>query len=261
MALTDVEIRRAKPAHKAYRLSDYGSMYLWVTPSGGKLWRWAYVHLGREKLMALGKYPFTSLLEARERQMEARRLLASGVDPMAERKLAKSVEKTASESSFATVAAKWLDHWQHGKTSRHVDTVRRRISADILPTLGVRPIAEIEAPELVEMVKAIESRGALDIAKRALETCGQIFRYGIAHGHTRRNPASEIRPIDILKSSRKVNYARVDARELPRLLRSIEVYQGTHVTRLAIKLMALTFVRTSELIGAKWSEFDLEAAR
>jgi integrase len=111
------------------------------------------------------------------------------------------------------------------------------------------------------MANAIQERGARDIAKRALETVGQVFRYGIAHGYSKRNPAAEIRPSDILKSTRKVNYARVDARELPALLRNIEVYQGTHVTRLAMKLMALTFVRTSELIGAKWAEFDLEAGR
>ena len=154
-----------------------------------------------------------------------------------------------------------MEHWQDGKSPRHVDYVKRRMDADILPCLGARPIAEIEAPELVAMTKAIEQRGARDIAKRALETTGQVFRYAIAHGHTRRNPASEIRPSDILKSARKVNYARVDAKELPALLRAIEVYQGTHVTRLAMKLMALTFVRTSELIGAKWSEFDMEAAR
>ena len=111
------------------------------------------------------------------------------------------------------------------------------------------------------MTKVIEQRGARDIAKRALETTGQVFRYAIAHGHTRRNPASEIRPSDILKTTRRVNYARVDAKELSALLKAIEVYRGTPITRMAIKLIALTFVRTSELIGAKWSEFDMEAAR
>ncbi len=111
------------------------------------------------------------------------------------------------------------------------------------------------------MTKAIEQRGARDIGKRALETVGQIFRFAIAHGYARRNPACEIRPRDILKSASRTNYARVDAKELPALLRAIEVYQGTHITRLAIKLMALTFVRTGELIGARWSEFNVEAAR
>jgi integrase len=111
------------------------------------------------------------------------------------------------------------------------------------------------------MTKAVEQRGAGEIAKRALETTGQVFRYAIAHGYATRNPAAEIRPNDILKPTRKVNYARIDSKELPDLLKSIEVYRGKHITRLAIKLMALTFVRTSELINAKWTEFDLEAGR
>jgi integrase len=202
-----------------------------------------------------------SLALARERHAEARKLLANGLDPMAQRKAAKTAQKAAVENSFQSIASLWLEHWQDGKSPRHVEYVKRRMETDILPCLGARPIAEIEAPELVEMAKIIEQRGARDIAKRALETVGQVFRYGIAHGYSKRNPASEIRPSDILKSTHKVNYARVDAKELPQLLRTLEVYQGTHVTRLAMKLMALTFVRTSELIRAKWAEFDLEAAR
>jgi integrase len=135
------------------------------------------------------------------------------------------------------------------------------MAADILPAIGSRPLEAIEAPEVVALTKAIEQRGAHDIAKRALETTGQVFRYAIAHGYAKRNPAVEIKLSDILKTVRKTNYARIDAKELPDLLKKIEVYQGTHVTRLAIKLLALTFVRTSELIEAKWSEFDLEASR
>jgi integrase len=261
MPLTDTEVRKAKAQGEAYRLSDGGSLYLWVTPAGGKLWRWAYKHEGKEKLMSFGKYPEVSLVLARERHAEARKLLATGLDPMAQRKAAKTAEKAAIENSFQSIASLWMKHWQDGKSPRHVEYVKRRMEADILPSLGARPIAEIEASELVAMTKAIEQRGARDIAKRALETVGQVFRYSIAHGYSKRNPASEIRPSDILKSTHKVNYARVDAKELPQLLRTIEVYQGTHVTRLAMKLMALTFVRTSELIGAKWGEFDLEAGR
>jgi integrase len=261
MALTDLEVKRAKAKDKPYKLGDGGGLFLWTTPSGGKLWRWSYRFEGKQKLMTLGRYPDVSLASARERHASARRTLASDIDPMAERKAEKTAELVASENSFASIAGQWLDHWQHGKSSRHVDSTRRRLKANILPTLGARPIAQIEAPELVTMVKAIEQRGARDIAKRALETTGQIFRYGIAHGYAKRNPAGEIRPGDVLKTTRKVNYARIDAKELPNLLRQIEVYPGTHVTRLAIKLMALTFVRTSELIGAKWAEFDLKGAR
>lgn len=257
MALTDTEIRKAKAKASAYRMSDGGGLYLWITPPGGKLWRWKYRFEGREKLMTFGSYPDVPLSMARERHAAARKLLATGTDPMAERK----AEKAAAENSFQSVAGLWLAHWQDGKSPRHVDYVKRRIDADILPCLGARPIALIEAPDLVAMTKAIEQRGARDIAKRALETTGQVFRFAIAHGYATRNPASEIRPSDILKSTRKVNYARVDARELPDLLRAIEVYQGTHVTRLALKLMALTFVRTSELIGAQWAEFAPETAR
>jgi integrase len=261
MALTDIETRRAKRKQKAYRMSDSGGMYLWVTPAGGKLWRWSYAYGGKEKLMSFGKYPDVSLAMARERHGEARKLLATGIDPMAQRKAEKTAEQVANANSFASIAAQWLEHWRHGKSPRHVDSTRRRLAANILPSLGTRPIAEIEAPDLVAMVKAIEERGARDIAKRALETTGQIFRFGIASGYVKRNPASEIRPSDILKATRKKNYSRIDVKQLPHLLKQIEVYPGTHVTRLAMKLMALTFVRTSELIGARWDEFDLKAAR
>uniref|UniRef100_E6PZ58 Putative integrase n=1 Tax=mine drainage metagenome TaxID=410659 RepID=E6PZ58_9ZZZZ len=261
MALTDTEVRKARPAEKPYRLSGAGSLYLWVTPAGGKLWRWAYKHEGKEKLMSFGKYPDVPLALARERHAEARKLLASGLDPMGQRKAAKTAEKVAAENSFRSMASQWFDHWKAEKSAQHVDATRRRMDANIFPLLGARPISDIEAPELVAMVKAIEARGAGDLAKRAMQNVGQIFRYAIAHGYAKRNPASEIRPADVLRPTHKTNLARIDAKELPALLRSIEVYQGTHVTRLAMKLMALTFVRTSELIGAKWKEFDIEAAR
>ncbi len=259
--LTDTEIKRAKATEKAYSMGDGGGLYLWVKPTGGKLWRWSYRFEGKEKLMSFGKYPDVSLALARDRHAEARKLLATGVDPMAQRKIEKRVQKVSSENSFQSVYARWLEYWQEGKSPRHVDSVRRRMAADILPCLGARPIAKIEAPELVAMANAIQDRGARDIAKRALETVGQVFRYGIAHGFAMRNPATEIRPSDILKSIPKTNYARIDAKELPALLRRIEVYQGKQVTRLAMKLMVMTFVRTTELIEAKWTEFDLENAR
>jgi integrase len=261
MGLTDTEVRKAKPTDKSYKMSDGGGLHLLVMPTGGKLWRWKYRFDGAEKLMAMGQYPAVTLAMARERHAAARNLLASGVDPMAKRKEEKAAERAENKESFQTVAKEWLAHWRVGKSERHADYVDRRMNTDILPRLGARPVAQIEAPEVVAMVKAIQDRGALDIAKRALETTGQVFRYAIAHGYARRNPASDIKPGDILKSRQKENYARVDAKELPALLKSVEVYQGTPITRLAMKLMALTFVRTSELIGARWSEFDLDGAR
>jgi len=252
MALTDTEIKKAKAKENAYSLNDSGGLYLWITPAGGKLWRWAYRFDRKEKLMSLGKYPDVPLVLARDRHAEARKLLATGVDPMAQRKAEKTAEKIAVENSFQSITTQWLEHWQEGKSHRHVDSVRRRMASDILPCLGARPIAEIEAPELVAMANAIQDRGARDIAKRALETVGQVFRYGIAHGYAKRNPATEIRPSDILKSSQKTNYARIDAKELPALLRRIEVYQGKQVTRLAMKLMSLTFVPIPPAKRVSW---------
>jgi integrase len=261
MPLSDTQIRKSKPGPKPYKLSDGGGLYLWITPAGGKLWRWNYRHSRKQKTMTFGKYPDVSLAVARDRHREARAILATDVDPMGERKSEKRAKQVSNANSFENVTVQWLEHWGTARSPRHVDYVRRRMAADVLPRLGTRPIAEIEAPELVAMAKAIEERGARDIAKRALQTTAQIFRYAIAHGYARRNPAAEIRPSDILRPTRTKNYPRIDGKELPDLLKSIEVYQGRQITRLAMKLMTLTFVRTSELIGAKWNEFDFEAAR
>jgi len=191
----------------------------------------------------------------------ARKLLATGSDPMAQRKADKLAKLSAAENSFQTVALLWWAQWRSAKSPRHADDVQKRLKADVFPAIGKRPVSDIQAPELVAMVKAIAGRGALDIAKRALQTSGQVFRYAIAHGLAQRNPATDIKPADILASRKAGNYARLDAKELPELLRHMEAYQGAPVTRLAMKLMALTFVRTSELIGARWAEFDLEAGR
>ncbi len=261
MALTDTEIRRSRPGDKQYRLTDGRGLFLLVTPTGGRLWRWKYRFEGKEKLMALGQYPEISLAEVRNRHAEARRLLASGVDPMATRKTEKAAKREAGANSFRAIASLWLEHWRADKSPRHADTTQRRLEANVFPLLGARPISQIEPPELVTMVKTIEARGVGDLAKRALETTGQIFRFAIAHGFAVRNPAAEFKPSDVLRPTKKVNLARVDAKELPDLLRAVEVYRGKVVTRLAMKLLALTFVRTSELIGAEWAEFDFDAAR
>ena len=261
MALTDTEIKKAKAKEKAYSLNDGGGLYLWITPAGGKLWRWAYRFDGKEKLMSLGKYPMFRWRwpeNATPRRASCwRRALTRWLNGKPE----KTAEKIAVENSFQSVTHNGWSIGRRGKARAMWTRSGGAWRPIFSPASVARPIAEIEAPELVAMANAIQDRGARDIAKRALETVGQVFRYGIAHGYAKRNPATEIRPSDILKSTPKTNYARIDAKELPTLLRRIEVYQGKQVTRLAMKLMALTFVRTSELIGAKWAEFDLENAR
>ena len=261
MPLTDTAIKKAKPGAKPVKLSDGKGMYLLVSPTGSKLWRWKYRVLGKEKVMSLGAYPDVSLAQARDGMAEARKILAAGDDPMAIRKADKVATRTAAENSFETVARMWWAHWKPARSEQHAGQVMRRFEANVFPYIGARPVSEILAPELVAMLKAIEKRGVNDLAKRALQTSGQVFRYAIAHGLAKRNPATDIKPSDVLASRQKQNLARIDGKELPQLLRHIEGYKGAATTRLAMKLMALTFVRTTELIGARWEEFDLDGAR
>lgn len=261
--LSDLSIRRAQPGSTPKKISDGRGLHLLIRPNGSKLWQFRYRFEGKEKTASLGAYPDVSLSQARDRREELRRQVASGVDPVHAKKLVAKAKRDQASSTFQIVAMQWLVHWATNKHHRHVEYVKSRLEADVLPVLGKRPIAEITAPELVLMVKAIEARGALDIAKRSLQTCSQIFRYAIAHGigGAVRNPATDIRPSDVIRPRTRQNFARVDAAELPALFRKIEAYSGAPQTRLAMKLMALTFVRTGELIGAKWAEFDLDQRR
>ncbi|MFM9999927.1 MAG: tyrosine-type recombinase/integrase [Burkholderiaceae bacterium] len=261
MPLTDTAIKKAKPGAKPSKLSDGKGLYLLVSPAGSKLWRWKYRVLGKEKVLALGAYPAVSLAQAREGQDKARKMLATGNDPMVIRKADKLASRAVAENSFESVARKWWDHWKPARSEQHAGQVMRRFEADVFPHIGARPVTEIQASELVAMLKAVSGRGANDLAQRALQTSGQVFRYAIAHGLAKRNPAADIKPSDVLPSRQKQNMARIDGKELPELMRRIDAYQGTPITRMAMKLMAMTFVRTTELIGARWDEFDLEDMR
>src|SRR5271157_1505319 len=182
MPLTDTEIRRSKPAERPYKLSDGGGLHLLITQAGGKLWRWKYRFDGAEKLMALGRYPEVALADARERRDAARKRLANGIDPMAERMAEKTAVKVATEHAFEKVAELWLEHWRGNKSAHHAATTASRLRANVYPVLGNRPINEIEPMEVVQLVKAVETRGALDMAKRILQVTGMIFRYALAHG-------------------------------------------------------------------------------
>lgn len=259
--LTDTAVRKAKPSNKSFKLADGKGMHLLVQTNGTKLWQVRYYISGKEKTASLGQYPDVSISEARDKRDKLRKTLAQGDDPIAVKRAQKEARAKAEANTFKVVAMQWYAHWSPARNQRHAGYVLRRLEADVFPLIGTMPVLDIEPKHLVGVMKAIQERGALDIAKRAYETCGQILRYAVAHGMAQRNPASDIKPGDVLPQRFKANYARVDARDLPQLLRKIESYQGTAITRLAMKLMALTFVRTSELIGARWEEFDLEARR
>lgn len=262
MPLTDAACRAATcPEGKPrQRIADSGGLYLEVQPNGSKHWRWKYRFAGKEKRLALGLYPAVALSQARRDRDEARKLLQAGQDPVQVKLDQRLAKRLALGNTFEAVARAWLEHWGPARSERHVDYVRRRLEADVFPAIGAKPVGEITAPQLLAMAKKIEARGALDIAKRALQTSGQIFRYAVAHGIVDRNPAADVKPGDALKPRSKEHYARVDVKELPALLRAIEAYEGSRITRLAMQLMTYTFVRTGELIAARWGEFDLEAA-
>jgi integrase len=262
MPLTDATCKNARcPDGTArVRYADSGGLYLEALPAGGKHWRWKYRFAGKEKRLAIGTYPTVTLAQARQARDAARKTLLDGVDPVQAKFDARLAIRVRMETNFEAVARAWFEHWKGPRTPRHTEYVMRRLEADVFPALGRRPITDITAPQLLAVAKSIESRGALDIAKRALQTCGQILRYAVAHGLLERNPAADVKPGDALKARKKANYPRLDGKEVPTLLRKIDTYQGTPHTRLAIQLMALTFVRTGELIAARWDEFDLEAA-
>lgn len=254
LMLTDTQIKSSKLTQKGETktLTDSGGLLLYITHKG-KYWRLRYYISGKQQVMSLGPYPLVSLLEARQKQIEIKKQLINGKSPIIER-------KKVTDWTFEKVARLWLANWEADKSEKHVSTVKRRLEVDILPKIGKLPIDEITTLMIVNLVKDIAARGALDVATRILQKIGQIFRFAIANGYTATTPVL-IRPSEILPSRKQTNLARIDEKDLGALLQKIEAYQGTPITRIAIKLMALTFVRTSELIKAKWSEFDLERAR
>lgn len=260
MALTDTAIRNAKPADKPLRLFDGGGLYLEVAPSGGKWWRLKYRFGGKEKRLSLGTYPDTGLKAARARRDELRALLADGVDPGEARKETKREEAAKAINSFEAVAREWYGKQAHSWVATHSKDVLRRLEVNIFPVIGHRPISDLEAPELLATVRKIEARGAHDLAHRVLAVCGQVFRYGIATGRCKRDLSADLR--GALTPHVKKHQAAVRPEELPDLLRGVDAYDkttGDTLTRLALQLLGATFVRTGELLGATWDEFDLEA--
>lgn len=260
MPLTATAIKNAKPGLKPKRLHDTGGLYLEVAPSGGKWWRLAYRHEGKRKLLSLGTFPDVLLEKARRRRDEARTLIADGIDPAAQRKADKRTAAGRAANSFEAVAREWYKKQAHIWVANHATDVLRRLEANLFPDLGELPIAEVDAPKLLAAVRKIESRGAHDLAHRVLQVASQVFRYGVATGRCARDPAPDLR--GALTPHVKKHQAAVTPDELPALLRAIRGYHtiGDRLTGLGLEMLALTFVRTNELIGAKWDEIDLDGA-
>jgi len=258
--LSDRECNNATSKGKLIRkLHDGRGLYLWVYADGRKYWRLRYKIAGTERSLSLGVYPDTGLKKARKRCDEERQRLDNNLDPAAERRADKARRKVASANSFEAVAREW--HAKQVKTwvPGHADDVLRRLEMNAFPSLGRRPISEIDAPELLAAMRPMEERGAHDLAHRVLQVCGQVFRYGIATGRCSRNLTADLR--GALTPHKKKHQAAVRPEDFPKLLRAIAGYEeiGDKQTRLALDLLALTFTRTNELIGATWSEFDMDA--
>ncbi len=259
MPLTDTKIRKTRPGEKPIRLFDQRGLYLEISPAGGKWWRLKYRFSGKEKRLSLGVYPDVPLADARDRCDDARKLLKSGVDPSQNRKTEKLAAADKTANSFEAVAREWLAKRSPGWVVGHSERVLSLFERDIFTWIGDRPVSEINAPELLTVMRRIEARGALDTAHRALSTCGQVFRYGIATARCERDPSRDLRgALPPLKGGHFA--AATEPEQLAKILRALDVYSGTLPVRCALRLAPLVFVRPGELRKAEWPHIDLDKA-
>jgi integrase len=262
MPLTAIEIKEAKAEATQYKMTDGEGMFLLVKPNGGKYWQLKYRYNGKEKLISLGVFPKTSLKEARNKRAEVKKLLSEKIDPSAERKMSKQQLALNHENNFKAIAVEWHELQKDKWTPKHAKTVLTRLEKDTFPALGDRPIKDITAQEILAMLKKIEARGAIDLAHRAQQTAGQILRYAISTGRAQIDVTINLR--GALKTQKKKSHAYLKADELPTFLAKLDEYDtgydGDKQTQIATKLLLLTFVRTGELRGAKWSEINFEEA-
>ncbi len=259
MPLTDTQVRNFKPRCKQFKKSDEKGLLLLVKPNGGKWWRFKYRFDGKEKQLSLGTYPDTTLKDARDGRDGARKLLAKSIDPGEHRKTTRHLREEASANSFEAIAREWFSKYSPGWAHSHSNKIIRRLENDIFPWLGTKAISEITAPDLLRVLQRIENRGALETAHRAKQVCGQVFRFAIATGRAERDPAPDLR--GALTPWRPQHYATITSPiAVGQLLRAINGYSGSLVTKCALKLAPLVFVRPGELRQAEWSEFDLDQA-
>jgi hypothetical protein len=251
--LTDREIQAAKPRQKPYKLSDGGGLFLEISPAGGRLWRWKYRYGGKEKLLALGRYPDVRGAAARRRAAEARQSLHEGRDPSAEKKAAKERARISADNSFEAVARTWMGKVAPTLVEHTRIKHKTYLEKDVFPWIGARPIAELAAPDLISVLRRIEARGAMDIAKRTHNLVGRIFRYAVGHGLCTRDPSRDIELRDVLAAPAVRHHASLtDPKDVGALLRAIDGFTGALATRCALKLAALTFGRPGELRHAEW---------
>jgi integrase len=253
--LSDAKIRGAKARAKPFKLTDSHRLFLLVKPNGSKLWKWSYSYGDKQKTMAFGVYPMVSLADAREKRNEARAALAEGKDPSIVKKLQVVANIEASLNTFERIAREWHENAKPQWALVHADDIIRSLERDVFPAIGPLPIAELKAPIVLAVLKAIELRGSIETAKRVRQRISAVFVYAIAKGIAESDPAEKLGPA--LKPLRRGRQRAItNLTELRKMIDEVEQDHARPVTRLAMRLLALTAVRPSELRGARWSEFE-----
>lgn len=258
MPLTATAAKEAKPKEKPYKLSDEKGMFLLVNPNGSKYWRLKYRFGGKEKTLALGVYPEVSLAEARGRRSKARALLRDDIDPCAAKRLKRVHQFEDAANNFRQLATEWFETRLADKSESYRDRSWGLLKNDLFPPLGDRPISQITAPELLMALRKIESRGAVDIAHRAKQTAGQVFRYAIATGRAERDPSADLK--GALRSRTKKHYPAItEPKAVAKLLIAMDGYEGGPVVKIALQLSPLLFQRPGEIRSMEWAEINWEA--
>ncbi|HHN8460439.1 TPA: tyrosine-type recombinase/integrase [Morganella morganii] len=256
MTLTARQVETAKPKEKSYKLFDGGGLYLEVTAKGSRYWRMKYRFSGKEKRLAFGVFPTVTLAEAREMRNQAKKVLAAGGDPGEVKKEEKAIQKLSTGNTFEAIAREWhkskADRWSLRYRNEIIDTFEK----DIFPYIGKRPIAEIKPLELLETLRRMEKRGALEKMRKVRQRCGEVYRYAIITGRAEYNPAPDL--ATALTPPKKQHFPFLTAEELPYFLKDLASYTGSVITKTATKIILLTAVRTQELRFARWQDIDLE---
>ncbi len=257
--LTDVQVRNAKPRTARYKLSDGGGLFLEVNPTGSRIWRMNYVQAsGKKNMLTFGAYPAVSLGDARAKRAEAKKLIAAGTDPAQARRVTKQLKEASASNTFEAIAREWHANKAEGWKETTSTNVLRRLERDIFPLIGKHPIADIRAPVMLDALRQIEKRGALEMARRCAQFSGQVFRYAIATGRAEVDPIPSLR--GALKPRAKGHHPAITPDELPEFLRVLYKHEFSMFmqTRIMLRLMMMVFVRTSELTETPWSEIDFE---
>lgn len=255
--ISDIQARKAKAQDKPYKLTDEKGLYLYITPQGGKLWRFDYRHEGKRKTLSFGVYPDVSLSDARDKRDDARKLIAAGGDPSAQRKALKAANAERAANSFEVIAREWHQTHMADKTEDHAKRTLTRLEKDVFPWMGARPLADIEALEILAVLRRVEQRGANELAHNVKRTIGQVFRFAIATGRASRNPVPDLQ--GALKPVVVEHYAAItDPAKIGELLRAVDGYTGELATRCAFRLSFLVMLRPGEVRKAEWQEISLE---